>query len=131
MLSPDLRAAYRAVFEAFPPGASVTLLREHALQLLGGGAVAPFQPSLEADLTCKTAGAIIGRHDSTVRSMCERGEFPNAYRHNGREWRIPAGAVRSYQSAQRSGQHSVERNQRQAGGRPPDISAWRKARAGR
>jgi hypothetical protein len=100
------------------------MLREHVLELLDGTAAAS-QPTLEGDLTCKAAGAIIGRHDSTVRGMCERGEFPGAFRQNGREWRIPRAALPAYQAKQRSGEPRLK-----AAGRVPNLASWRKQRVG-
>jgi hypothetical protein len=102
----------------------VPMLREHALELLDGEASAP---APEGDLTCKAAGGIIGRHDSTVRGMCERGEFPGAYRQNGREWRIPRGALTAYQATQRTGKTAGKTAVRT---RPVDLGSWRKERAG-
>jgi excisionase family DNA binding protein len=127
-MTPELREALRLVVEAHPVGSSVTLLREHALELLDSEAETVRPPSLEEDLTCKAAGAILGRHDSTVRAMCERGEFSGAYRHNGREWRIPPAAVRAYKTAQRTGEPTGAPRARPSG-RKADLSAWRKARA--
>jgi hypothetical protein len=118
-VTPELRAALRLVAESHPAGASVPVLREHLLDLLDG---TPTTPAVEGDLTCRGVGAIIGRHDSTVRAMCERGELPGAYRHHGREWRVPAAAVRTYQASQRAGAG----RRRHATAKPSDLGAWRK-----
>lgn len=99
-MTPELRAALRLVVEAHPAGSTVGVLREHLLDLLDGTPAET--PVVQEDLTCVTAGAILGRHASTVRAMCERGELVGAYRQHQREWRIPPAAIDSYRSSQRA-----------------------------
>jgi hypothetical protein len=40
------------------------------------------------------------RAPSTVRAVLEAGELPEAYRHRGREWRVPRAAVLAYEQRQ-------------------------------
>jgi len=119
-VTPDTLAALRTLAEALPPGQPVPVPREWLLDLLATGGPAP-APALIGDLTCTTAGAILGRHASTVRAMCERGELPGAYRQHGREWRIPAGAVESYRAAQR-----LPRAARPGADAPANLGRWRR-----
>jgi hypothetical protein len=71
-------------------------------------------------LTCKAVGAILGRHHSTVRGMCERRELTGAYRHRGKEWRVPPASVQAYLADQR------ESGPRRRSSPVADLSAWRK-----
>lgn len=114
-MTPDLRAALRLLAEAYPAGTLVPVLREHLLALVDGETA----PVVQGDLTCKAVGSLIGRHASTVRAMCERGELSGAYRQHGREWRIPPGAVETYREAQRH--PAAQRKDREA----IDLGAWR------
>ena len=119
-MSPTERAAWRTIAAAYPPGSAVPVLREHLLDVLQDDASAPSAP-LAGDLTCATAGGIIGRHASTLRGMCARGELPGAYRQHGREWRIPAGALATYRAQQAVPSTPRVRAYRAV----PDLSAWR------
>jgi hypothetical protein len=112
----ELRAALRLVAEAYPAGSTVGVLREHLLDLLDG---MPETPAVQEDLTCVTAGAILGRHASTVRAMCERGELPGAYRQHQREWRIPPAAIDSYRSSQRTSRPTRKTD-------TTDLGNWRR-----
>src|SRR5688500_2017822 len=102
-MNSELRAALRLVVESHPAGGSVQLPRELVLELLDGAPVDAAEPALERDLTCREAGQVLGRSDSTLRALCERGALAGAYRQNGREWRVPPAAIRAYQAAQREG----------------------------
>jgi hypothetical protein len=123
-LTPAFRAALRLVVEAQPAGSSVLLVREHVLALLGEATPAQTGVGLETEFCCKAVGEILGRHDSTIRSMCYRGEFPGAYRQNGREWRIPTSAIREYQTTQRRGSY---REKRDAPSIKHALRRWRSA----
>ena len=114
----ELRAALRLIAESHPTGSVVGVLREHLLDLLDGTEAKPPEPV--GDLTCKAAGAILGRHASTVRAMCERGELPGAYRQHGREWRIPPAAMESYRKHQREPRRLCKP------GTAADLGGWRR-----
>jgi hypothetical protein len=116
-MTPELRAALRLVAESHPTGSTVAVLREHLLDLLDGTPAEAPQPL--GDLTCKAAGAILGRHASTLRAMCERGELPGAYRQHGREWRIPPAGLEAYRAQQRAPRPTQRAN-------CAELSGWRR-----
>ena len=122
-MTAEQRAALRVLASAYPDGATVPVPCAWLLELLEGAVPAEPTPALEGDLTCKAACAVLGRHDSTVRAMCERGELAGAYRHRGREWRIPPASIRAYQEAQRSGKTPTKTPM--AGRRVTPLGAWR------
>jgi hypothetical protein len=119
-MTAEQRAALRILARSYPDGSTVPVPCGWLLELLEGGEPSAGQPALEQDLTCKAAGAVLGRHDSTIRAMCERGEFIGAYRHRGREWRIPPAAIRAYQDVQRTGKAPLL-----TGGKLTHLNAWR------
>ena len=63
-----------------------------------------------ADLTIAGLAQLFDKRPSTVRAWVERGDFPGAYKLNGREWRIPISAVEAFRDSQR---------------RLTGLSAWR------
>lgn len=112
----------RRLAESLPPGASLTLPREALLELCGeNGAAAAVEQ--ESDLTAAQLAERLGRKPSTVRGWCERGDFPGAYKLNGRDWRIPPAAAEAFRAAQQS---NGSRGRRKA----PPLGDWRKAIAG-
>ena len=119
-MTAEQRAALRILAKSYPHGSTVPVPCGWLLELLEGGQPSAAPPALEQDLTCKAAGAVLGRHDSTIRAMCERGELIGAYRHRGREWRIPPAAIRAYQDAQRIGKPPSL-----TGGKLTHLNAWR------
>jgi excisionase family DNA binding protein len=56
------------------------------------------------DMTAEEVGQHLGRAPSTVRNLCAAGEFPGAYKLNGKDWRIPREALRQYVVRQRDGE---------------------------
>lgn len=105
----------RELAERLPAGGALTLPRDVLLELCSS------MMDLGADLTVAQLAEHLGRQPSTVRGWCERGELPNAYRLNGREWRIPPAAVETFLNRQRP------RTKRQGGA---SLSDWRAVRAG-
>jgi hypothetical protein len=100
----ELAAGLRALAEALPAGApvTVTLPREALLELLGG-AVAPeptARAAVELHLTLDEAGAALHRSPVTLRGYCAAGLFKGAYRMRGRQWRIPRAALEAFQAAE-------------------------------
>lgn len=88
-----------------PPGGSITLpgdwLRaELASEPEGGSHI---EPARLADLTVGEVAEQLGRGSSTVRGWIAAGAFPNAYRLQRREWRVPADDVRAFLVGQRKG----------------------------
>lgn len=53
------------------------------------------------DLTVPELAAELDRAESTVRGWLNAGEIPQAYKLNGREWRVPRTAVRDFLDRQR------------------------------
>lgn len=102
-------AALRTLAEALPTGQAVPVPREWLLDLLEGSSVtADVAQTPGIDLTCHQVADALGRDASTVRAWVARGDFPGAYRLNGREWRIPPDALGAWQEGQRK--------------RPPDAA---------
>jgi excisionase family DNA binding protein len=107
----------RAALSAMPPGALVP--RDWLVEQLAGGSAG--QSDCEApatqgvtDLTIAGLAQLFGKRPSTVRAWVERGDFPGAYKLNGREWRIPNSAVDAFKDRQRGGAASGA-----------NLSAWR------
>jgi hypothetical protein len=91
----------RAALAAMPPG---TLVPRDWLveQLNHQPASSESQPTVAAvDLTIPELARLFGKRPSTVRAWVERGDFPGAYKLNGREWRIPPPAVAAFRENQR------------------------------
>ena len=117
--------ALQALAEALPVGQAVPVPREWLLELLVGMPVedaAGHAPAV--DLTCHQVADALGRDASTVRAWAARGEFPGAYRLNGREWRIPAESLRAWQEGQRQ-RPSKSAASIRPGGRRLALSSWR------
>jgi excisionase family DNA binding protein len=112
----------RRVVDSLPEGASVSLPVEVLREWLDDEGAAPEQTS-EAqgfDLTAQDAAALLDRSASTVRGWCASGVLPGAYRLQGREWRIPRGALASLRP---NGKDEPRMQRRQ-----PDLGAWRKVK---
>jgi excisionase family DNA binding protein len=117
-------AALRTLAEALPTGQAVPVPREWLLDLLEGSSVtADVAQTPGIDLTCHQVADALGRDASTVRAWVARGDFPGAYRLNGREWRIPAESLRAWQEGQRRRPSAPAVPIR--GGRRLLLSSWR------
>lgn len=103
----DLRPHLRALAESLPAGTSIPVPREALLQLLDGSADV-CKTSETRDLTVTDLAARFDRKPSAVRAWLERGDFPQAYKLNGREWRVPASSVEAFQMRQRAGKGSTK-----------------------
>ncbi len=107
----------RAALAAMPPGALVP--RDWLLEQLTDGSAgvpAPVAPAPLAlvDLTIRDLAQVFVKRPSTVRAWVERGDFPGAYKLQGKEWRVPPSALEAFQSLQRQRARSTSR-----------LSAWR------
>lgn len=74
------------------------------------------------DFTVPDIASRFHRAASTIRTWCENGQLPGAYRLNGREWRIPASAVHALQQA------AAERKRPAKSTESPkatDVGTWR------
>src|SRR6266576_7046487 len=99
-----------------PTGSSVTLPRDALLEAVGE----PSQSQPSAGLTVAELAARFHRATSTVRGWVEAGRFQDAYKLEGRDWRIPEPAVTSFIAAQKRGP-----------AQQPNIGAWRNVRSAR
>jgi hypothetical protein len=125
-MTDEMRAALRLIVESHPAGSTVGVLREHLLDLLEPSThgVTVSAPPAAVDLTCRQVADALGRDGSTIRAWAARGDFPGAYRLNGREWRIPPESLRAWQDAQRNGPPGPA--PQVARGRPGlRLSSWR------
>ena len=124
MMRPEL-AGLRALAEALPPGTPIPVPAEVLRELLGGEGRAEGMPTVvPADLTVCDLAVRFGRKPSTVRGWCEVGRFPGAYRLHGREWRIPAVALATFEAEARNGSKPVSPMSRR---KPANLGTWRTA----
>jgi len=84
----------RELVERLPPGGAVTLPREALLEVLAG-----LQTS--AEYTVAQIADRLHRSPSTVRGWCEAGRFADAFKLNGKDWRVPVVAFEAFVSGQR------------------------------
>ncbi|MQA92209.1 MAG: helix-turn-helix domain-containing protein [Gemmatimonas sp.] len=101
----DLLRALRTIADALPPGSSVTLeggwLRAQLEEVENGSTQHKAANHRLADLTVEQVAEELGRSGSTVRGWLAAAEFPNAFKLNQREWRIPLSDVRAFLDRQR------------------------------
>lgn len=91
-------AHLRQLAELLPPGASVSLPREALLEAIADGAVPPAEAALVADLSVEQLATLFGKRPSTVRAWLEAGACPQAYKLNGKTWRVPRDAALAMQA---------------------------------
>ena len=113
----------RAMVDAMPRGSSVTLPVDW-LRVQLGMATAPIEqePADLSDLSVEEVAVIVDRKPSTVRGWCSSGHL-DAYRLNGREWRISREALQSFLDRQRAPEPREEPPPQRA--RTPNLGAWR------
>lgn len=99
------------------PDEAMVPVRWLRARLADGGARASDEPFV-GDRSCAEVAKLLGRTPGCVRSWCARGEL-EAYRLNGREWRIPQASLRVY--LDRSAAKPVPQS---AGA--VDLSSWRR-----
>jgi hypothetical protein len=120
------REHLRALAEALPAGAAVSVPREWLLELLDVANALQTSALPPADLTVADLAARFGRGTSTVRGWLERGFFEGAYKLNSKDWRVPQAAVEAFQERQRGGKQSEGSG---LGDRPVGcLGDWRKVR---
>lgn len=110
----DSVAGIRERLQSLPRGSLVPV--DWVLELIGdvqGGPPRPDAPAV--DINVADLALLFKKKPSTVRAWIERGDFPGAYKLNGKEWRVPAAAVDAFQRAQQKG--AVDPGD--------DLSAWR------
>lgn len=59
------------------------------------------------DFTIQQLATMFGKQPSTIRAWVERGDFPAAYKLQGKEWRVPAASVHEFQARQRAGKRGL------------------------
>jgi hypothetical protein len=119
-------ASLRVVAMECAPGSSVPVPRERLLELLDLLEDKQEDPGAHPrwDLSVEQVAERIGRSSSTVRQMCADKEFggppgEGAYKHRGKEWRVPEAALVAYQQRQRDGGRSAS----------DSISDWRRVKS--
>lgn len=118
----------RAIVGPMPAGSAVTLPVEVLRAWLNDSLSPPElrPPAVEpvADLTVCQVATALRRKVSTVRGWCALGQL-EAYKLNGREWRIRRAALRAYQDRQADAGPPRLRLLRELD--KPDLGAWRLA----
>ncbi len=110
----------RELAARLPAGSSVTLPRDALSEAVGE----PSRSQPSAGLTVAELATRFHRATSTVRAWVEAGRFKDAYKLEGRDWRIPECSVTAFIAAQERGPtrlSSIPANQ-------PSISDWRNVR---
>ena len=110
--------------EAMPPGA--LLPRNWLLDRLSDDRPSPSLPpgpAPKVDLGVRDLSRLFAKRPSTVRAWLERGDFPGAYKLQGKEWRVPASGIDAFQDRQRIGVHAAPRD-----GAKGRLSDWRKVK---
>jgi excisionase family DNA binding protein len=120
------RDALRALVDASPADAVLSVPATWLVELLADRpAPGRGEPAAAAvDHTVQQVADQFNRGASTIRTWCETGALPGAYRFNGREWRIPASAIDAMQREQAK-RHATPRTASRPA-RPADVSSWRK-----
>lgn len=121
-----LRARLEQMVAGMPEGSNVSLPVSWIRDQLEA------EPSEEADrladLTVSEVAEEFGRSENAVRDWIRAGEL-DAYRFQGREYRIPRDAVRQFLERQRSGEES--RSHQTAGSRGGGrLDDWRRVNGG-
>src|SRR5258708_15500182 len=117
MASPPFKTLCEAI-AAMPPGSLVP--RDWLLEQLSGGSSTPLESPALVDLPIGELARLFGKRPSTVRAWVERGDFPGAYKLHGKEWRVPASAIKAFQNRQRGGSPTRDsRHGGRSGGRMP------------
>jgi hypothetical protein len=120
----DRRASLLAIARDLPAGAAVTVPREWILELFGEAEI-----STAADLRVRDLAERYHRSPATVRTWCELGRFPGAYRFQNREWRVPAPSLAIFEAAERerAGRpRGSDATAAPAAGEVVDLSDWRR-----
>jgi hypothetical protein len=120
----DPHQLLRELLDACPGAVQVNAPRAWIEALLAQ----PTRPAAERELTVEDLCQRYGRKRSAVRGWLERGDFPGAYRLQGRRWLVPHAALEAFEAAQRAGQSRA--GKANGNSSPPDLSAWRGVRGG-
>lgn len=123
MIDNPLLERLRRELEAIPPGA--LLPRDWLLERLSENSAAASSAEGSAplvDLSVPDLATLFGKRPSTVRAWLERGDFPGAYKLQGKEWRVPPSGVHAFQNQQR-----LETGDNRPRDAVPRLSDWRKS----
>ena len=111
----------RTLHEAMPPGSAISLSREAIGGLLDSLPIPERSCPLSRDLCLKEVADRVGRAVSTVKGWCNRGAFSGAYKLNGRDWRVPEGALETYLASMGATRSRPIRES------STDLASWRRA----
>lgn len=104
----NLADRLRDLAERLPSGATLTFTRDGLLGLATEDDADIGALGVRGDLTIAELAARFHRSSSTIRGWCQRGRFEDAYKLNGRDWRVPPAGVDAFLAEQR-GQRPVAR----------------------
>ncbi len=121
----DTRDHLRALVDASPEGAVLTVPRAWLVAILGeaepGASTSSVAP---ADLTVHDLAVRFGRKPPTIRMWLEAGQFPMAYKFQGREWRVPLDGVAAFEARER--RRTDPAQVEPAADAPVNLSTWRR-----
>jgi hypothetical protein len=106
-----------------PDEASVCLSAAYVRSQLCGTSQPDYRSEL---LTIASIARTYGRAESTVRAWCARGDFPGAYKLNGKAWRVPASAVWTFD--ERQAKPLADPVPALGEAHPADLGMWRRER---
>ena len=119
--------ALRTVAEHWPQGTPMSIPAPWLRELLPAESD---QAVPILGMTVQEAATHYHRHPSTVRGWCQARRFPNAYRLNQREWRIPQADLAEFEADQQQRRHQgsqpsagVRTQLRKPLGSVPDLRA--------
>jgi excisionase family DNA binding protein len=108
---------------ALPDTASITVPVATVREWLQGSQVPKMiAPTFVADLTADEIAQALGKKPSTVRGWLNAGQIPDAYKLNGKEWRVPVEALNAFQGSQRESQPAPRLSDRGA----KRLGDWRR-----
>lgn len=121
-----------ALVQASDPEGSVTVRVSWLAELLASESTDASDPNFSSlkspaasvHLTVNQVAELFGRGASTVRTWLGAGEFPNAYRLHGREWRVPQSDVEELQRRQRAAHHESIASTTKPAAVPSQSAEW-------
>ena len=112
----------RALAELLPAGSSITLSDAGLRALLDEDTTSVTRRSDDLnDYTVPELAELFERKASTVRGWLDAGRFPDAYKLNGRDWRVPRAGVEAFRREQ-----ILQPSKSAARSQSADLGAWRK-----
>jgi excisionase family DNA binding protein len=120
-----VEAALRVMVDQMPAGAMITLPVDWLRVRLGIASDAPPRETAAeaiADLSVEEVASLMKRKPSTVRGWCASGAL-EAYRLQGRDWRVTRASLRAFQDRQRPARTTPSKRRRDV----VDLGGWRAA----